>query len=144
LALYDRVFAVETCTFTAPLVKLAQGPEMASSYTFPKIFGQIRAEELIIGGKEISTKELAKFNFLSCYTNAEEANKALQAHLQELDQLDWASYMEARRLMRLPDKENLLIANELELDNLIQRWCNPELPSFIAQTLSAMKQKPKL
>ena len=35
----------------APIVKTAQGPEMGSSYTFPKIFGQTLAEEIIIKGK---------------------------------------------------------------------------------------------
>ena len=40
LALYDRVFAVDGAFFMAPLVKIAQGPEMASSYIFPEIFGQ--------------------------------------------------------------------------------------------------------
>ena len=40
LALYDKVFATENSFFMAPLVKIAQGPEMASSYLFPKIFGQ--------------------------------------------------------------------------------------------------------
>ncbi len=39
LALLDKVFAVEGSYFVAPLVKIFQGPEMASSYTFPKIFG---------------------------------------------------------------------------------------------------------
>jgi peroxisomal 3,2-trans-enoyl-CoA isomerase len=44
LALYDRVFAVENSYFMAPLVRTAQGPEMASSYLFPKIFGYVLAQ----------------------------------------------------------------------------------------------------
>lgn len=40
LALFDKVFAAEGTMFMAPLVKIAQGPEMCSSYLFPKIFGQ--------------------------------------------------------------------------------------------------------
>ena len=44
LALYDRVFAVKGASFMAPLVKIAQGPEMGSSYLFPKIFGQALGE----------------------------------------------------------------------------------------------------
>ena len=40
LALFDKVFATETAIFRAPLVLIAQGPEMCSSYTFPKIFGK--------------------------------------------------------------------------------------------------------
>ena len=40
MAMYDRVFAVDGAQFNAPLVTLAQGPEMCASFTFPKIFGQ--------------------------------------------------------------------------------------------------------
>lgn len=58
LALYDRVFALENSQFTAPLVKLAQGPEMASSYFFPKIFGPQLAQEIIIKGKKMRAKQL--------------------------------------------------------------------------------------
>ena len=42
----------------APLVKIAQGPEMCSSYLFPKIFGQALAEEIIIKGKWMTPKQL--------------------------------------------------------------------------------------
>lgn len=42
----------------APLVKIAQGPEMASSYLFPKIFGQSLSEEIIIKGKSMNAKKL--------------------------------------------------------------------------------------
>lgn len=57
LALFDKVFAIDGATLKAPLVKLSQGPEMASAYTFPKIFGRNLANELIIGAKEISVRE---------------------------------------------------------------------------------------
>jgi hypothetical protein len=51
LALFDKVFAIDGATLKAPLVKLAQGPEMASAYTFPKLFGNKLANELIVGAK---------------------------------------------------------------------------------------------
>lgn len=51
LALFDKVFGIEGTTFKAPLVKLSQGPEMASAYTFPKIFGASLSKEIIIGAK---------------------------------------------------------------------------------------------
>lgn len=44
LALFDKVFAVDGAIFKAPLVKLAQGPEVCSSYTFPKYFGSSMAK----------------------------------------------------------------------------------------------------
>ena len=81
LALYDKVFATENSFFMAPLVKIAQGPEMASSYLFPKIFGQSLAEEIIIKGKPMTPQELEKYNFLSCHKNISDANTALQQHI---------------------------------------------------------------
>ncbi len=63
LALYDKVFAVETAQFNAPLVQLAQGPEMCASFTFPKIFGRQVGEDLIVKGTKVSADFLAKYNF---------------------------------------------------------------------------------
>lgn len=54
LGLYDRVYAVEGAIFRAPLVKLAQGPEMCSSYTFPKYLGVPMAVSILIEGKEVT------------------------------------------------------------------------------------------
>ena len=53
LALFDRVFAVDGAQFNAPLVTLAQGPEMCASFTFPKIFGQNLGEDLIMKNKKV-------------------------------------------------------------------------------------------
>jgi peroxisomal 3,2-trans-enoyl-CoA isomerase len=39
LAHFDKIFAVKDTTFKSPFVVSGQGPEMASAYTFPKIFG---------------------------------------------------------------------------------------------------------
>ena len=51
LGLFDRVYAVDGSRFRAPFVKLSQGPEMASSYTFPRFFGKELAIEILIDGK---------------------------------------------------------------------------------------------
>lgn len=53
LALYDRVFSVTNSEFNAPLVKLAQGPEMCASFTFPKIFGRNVGEDLLVKGSKV-------------------------------------------------------------------------------------------
>jgi Delta3-Delta2-enoyl-CoA isomerase len=50
------VFAVKGTKLNAPLVALAQGPEACSSYTFPLIFGQKIANEIIINNKEITAE----------------------------------------------------------------------------------------
>lgn len=69
LALYDRVFAVDNAQFNAPLVQLAQGPEMCASYTFPRIFGKHLGEDLIIKGTKVNAKFLEKHQFLQSYSS---------------------------------------------------------------------------
>ena len=63
LGLYDRVFVVEGAEFNAPLVQLAQGPEMCASYIFPKYFGQKLGEDLIFKGTKVDAAFLDKHNF---------------------------------------------------------------------------------
>lgn len=87
LALYDRVFAVEGASFNAPLVQLAQGPEMAASVTFPRLFGKAVAEDLLVKGKRVDTSFLAKYGFLSSYKDRSGAEGALNQHLSELEEL---------------------------------------------------------
>lgn len=57
---------------------------MASSYLFPKIFGQSLAEDIIIKAKQMGPRELEKYNFLSCHKDVGEAERALQEHIEAL------------------------------------------------------------
>jgi peroxisomal 3,2-trans-enoyl-CoA isomerase len=144
LLLYDRVFTVEGSEFTAPLVKLAQGPEMCSSFTFPKFFGQRLGEQLITGGIKVDPAFLHKHGVADACKSRKEAEQQLEQHLSELDELDWASYLAARRLFREVDRSILHKVNRLEADNLTERWSNPELLPFLMNYLSKAKAKPKL
>ncbi len=58
--------------------------------------------------------------------------------------MDWTSYMKCRQLFREIDREELLKANSREMENLVERWTNPELPQLIFQYMSKMKPKSKL
>ncbi|VEL26599.1 unnamed protein product [Protopolystoma xenopodis] len=42
LGLYDYIFAADNATFHTPFTSLGQTPEGCSSYTFPKVMGQIK------------------------------------------------------------------------------------------------------
>jgi hypothetical protein len=56
-------------------VRLAQGPEMASSYTFPKVLGNKFANEVIVGAKEVIAKDLQKYEVFDICKDLAEANK---------------------------------------------------------------------
>jgi enoyl-CoA hydratase/carnithine racemase len=107
LLLYDRVFAVEGGEFSAPLVKSAQGPEMCCSFTFPKRFGQSIGEHLIISGDKVDAAFLEKHGVVTVCKSPLEAQKRLEEHLSELDELKWPSYQAARELFRAVDRPTL-------------------------------------
>jgi enoyl-CoA hydratase/carnithine racemase len=81
LLLYDRVFAVEGGEYNAPLVKLAQGPEMCSSFTFPKRFGQKLGEQLIMSGEKVDSAFLEKHGVVTLCKSRSEAEQRLEKHL---------------------------------------------------------------
>jgi hypothetical protein len=117
---------------------------MSSSFTFPKIFGAKIAEDLLVKGIKVNSTFLEKYDFAtSCKTRAE-AEELLERHLQELDGLDWVSYVKTRQLFKDVDRESLLKTSRREIDNLIDRWTNPDLPRLIAEYMSKIKSKSKL
>lgn len=79
----------------------------------------------------------------ACKSRAE-AEAALGKHLDELEQLDWASYLKSRQLFRDIDRKTLLETNRREVDNLVERWCNPELPRLMMEYMANVKSKSKL
>jgi peroxisomal 3,2-trans-enoyl-CoA isomerase len=144
LLLYDRVFSVASSEFNAPLVKLAQGPEMCASYTFPKVFGRNVGEDLLVKGTKVDSSFLEKYGVVTSVKTRAEAEFALNIHLEDLDSLDWVSYLNARKLFRDLDRATLLKANAKEVDNLVDRWCNPELPRLLMEYMSKVKLRSKL
>lgn len=113
MLLYDRVFAVEGGEYTAPLVKLAQGPEMCSSFTFPKRFGQKLGEQLIMSGEKVDTAFLEKHGVVTLCKSRTEAELKLEKYLSELDELNWPSYLAARELFRAVDLDTLDKVNKV-------------------------------
>ena len=92
---------------------------MASSYLFPKIFGKKVAQELVIEGRTVNSEFLEKYNLLESHANIDAAKKALQEHLANLDELEWESYLVARKLFNDPDRDMIKKVNHIECQNLI-------------------------
>lgn len=67
------MFVVDGTQFSAPLVRIAQGPEMCASYTFPRLFGTVVADDLLIKGIIVDTMFLAKHGFGVSFADRETA-----------------------------------------------------------------------
>ncbi|XP_072366104.1 enoyl-CoA delta isomerase 2 isoform X2 [Scyliorhinus torazame] len=57
LGLFDAVYSTDKATFHAPFSKLGQSPEGCSSYTFPKIMGTGKANEIILFNKKLTAAQ---------------------------------------------------------------------------------------
>lgn len=143
LGLYDRVYGVEGAVFRAPLVKLAQGPEMCSSYTFPKYLGLPMTNDILIEGKTITVDQLAHKKVLMKVKSVEDGLRAVKEYIQMLDKLDYASLIETRNLMRCFERGKLLEVNQLEVRNLVERWLSPKLMENLMKYLEEEKRKRK-
>jgi hypothetical protein len=64
--------------------------------------------------------------------------------LEKINDLDWQSYVNGRRLFKEKEVPILLEVAKREIENLIERWLNPDLMSIIAKHMQKMKKWAKL
>ena len=64
--------------------------------------------------------------------------------MEKINDLDWQSYVNGRRLFREREIPILLEVAKREVENLIERWLNPDLMSIIAKHIQKMKKWAKL
>eukprot|EP01116_Phalansterium_solitarium_P020676 TRINITY_DN6160_c0_g1_i1.p1 TRINITY_DN6160_c0_g1~~TRINITY_DN6160_c0_g1_i1.p1 ORF type:complete len:218 (-),score=16.55 TRINITY_DN6160_c0_g1_i1:279-932(-) len=61
----DFVYGSESCTINTPFVPLAQVPEACSSFTFPRIMGPLKANEMLLLGKKFDARQALAANLLN-------------------------------------------------------------------------------
>ncbi|EAR98073.1 enoyl-CoA hydratase/delta3,5-delta2,4-dienoyl-CoA isomerase (macronuclear) [Tetrahymena thermophila SB210] len=143
LMLCDEIYSTEDAYFQAPLVKLAQGPEMCSSYTFPQVFGYQRAFEIIVGAKTLKSRDMLDYKVVNqLFKTYEETLQYAQQRAKEFCQLDQESVIQAKSLMRW-DRDILHKVNLEECKNLINRWSSENLIEVIMNFFQR-KQNSKL
>lgn len=62
LALCDFVYAIDSATFQTPFPVLGQSPEACSSYLFPKIMGQAKANAMLLLNEKVHAKQVGAVN----------------------------------------------------------------------------------
>ncbi|XP_048448628.1 enoyl-CoA delta isomerase 2-like, partial [Rhincodon typus] len=65
LGLFDAVYATDKATFHAPFSKLGQSPEGCSSYTFPKIMGTSKANEILLFNKKLTAAQACELGLVT-------------------------------------------------------------------------------
>lgn len=144
LALCDFIVATEDATFTTNFMQLAQGPEGAASYLFPKFLGKAISTDMLLLGKTVSAGEMKSAGFLNAvYKTKEEVSTAAREIANKLAKYDPGSLLACKRLMR-SDRLAATQANQRECANLAIRWKSEACRDAIIAFMSKRQKKPKL
>uniref|UniRef100_A0A1A8BTN6 Enoyl-CoA delta isomerase 2 n=1 Tax=Nothobranchius kadleci TaxID=1051664 RepID=A0A1A8BTN6_NOTKA len=141
LGLFDLVYATEQASFHTPFTQLGQSAEGCSSYTFPRIMGPTKANEMLLFNKKLTADEACRLGLVtevfpdSCFLS--EVWRRLRAHAR----LPRQSLVLSKQLIRSMEKERLYAVNDAEVERLMERWTSEECISAI---MSFFQAKAKL
>jgi len=122
LGLCDIVYASDKATFYTPFSLLGQSPEGCSTYTFPKIMGYSKANEMLLFNKKLSAVEAKEVGLVSeIFPNATFMDH-VKKQLAFLPEVSKQSLILSKELNRRIEKETLHKVNADECDRLVERW----------------------
>lgn len=126
LGLFDSVFASDKATFLAPFTKIAQSPEACSTYTFPRMMGHLRANEILLFNRKLNAQEALERNLVTEVIPHVKLEQKAWEKIAEFSKLPKESLLESRRVLRHFETENLKRAHARETEVLIKRWSSSE------------------
>ncbi|XP_054719449.1 enoyl-CoA delta isomerase 2-like [Uloborus diversus] len=126
LGLCDVVYASDKATFQTPFSLLGQSPEGCSTYTFPKIMGYSKANELLFFNKKISALEAKEVGLVSEIFKHETFMEDVQKQLSFLPSASKQSMIFSKALSRGLEKATLHQVNKMECERLVERWQSPD------------------
>lgn len=133
LGMYDLVIASDKATFSAPFTKIAQSPEACSSYTFPRMMGQLKASEFLLFNRKLTAQEAFERNLVTEVIPHNEFAEKAWAKVEAISKLPKESLRESRKIMRDGRKEILRKVNKEECDVLVGRWSSDEFVRVIME-----------
>lgn len=131
LGLFDAVIASDTATFTCPFSALGQSPEGCSTYTFPRIFGNSLASELLYFNYVMPVEEAHRRGFVSRVIPSDK----LDSHVNEwlygekgLVKTCYPNSMINAKGLVVNEETRLMLheINKVECDVLQQSWKSEE------------------
>lgn len=134
MAMFDLILASDKATFSAPFTKIAQSPEACSSYTFPKMMGDLKASEFLLFNRKLTAKEALERNLVTQVIPEADFQAEAWKQIEVISKLPKESMRESRKLMR-PESEKAILrqVNKKECDVLVGRWLSDEFVRVIME-----------
>ncbi|XP_043575422.1 enoyl-CoA delta isomerase 2, mitochondrial isoform X2 [Chiloscyllium plagiosum] len=131
LGLFDAVYATDKATFHAPFSQLGQSPEGCSSYTFPKIMGTSKANEILLFNKKLTAAQACELGLVTEVFPDSTFQKEVWKKLHAYAKLPKNSLAFSKQLIRGVEKEKLHAVNAQECERLVERWLSEECMNAI-------------
>ncbi|XP_078055215.1 enoyl-CoA delta isomerase 2 [Mustelus asterias] len=126
LGLFDVVYSTDKATFHAPFSKLGQSPEGCSSYTFPKMMGTSKANEVLLFNKKLTAAQACELGLVTEVFPDSTFQKEVWKRLHAYAKLPKNSLAFSKQLIRGVEKEKLHAVNAQECERLAERWLSEE------------------
>ncbi|XP_068437466.1 enoyl-CoA delta isomerase 2 isoform X2 [Clinocottus analis] len=126
LGLFDLVYATDQASFHTPFSQLGQSAEGCSSYTFPKIMGPAKANEMLLFNKKLSAVQACEFGLVTEVFPDSSFQSEVWTRLKAYAKLPPNSLSFSKQLIRSVDKPRLHAVNDAEVERLKERWTSDE------------------
>ncbi|XP_077982955.1 enoyl-CoA delta isomerase 2-like [Glandiceps talaboti] len=136
LALFDVVYCTDKATFQTPFTALGQSPEGCSSFLFPRIMGQGKANEMLLFGKKLTAHEACERGLVAEVFPDSQFQTEVQKKIKEYAALPKNSLKFSKNLVRGVDKDILHKVNDQECELLIERWTSDECAQAVMNFFS--------
>ncbi|KAJ1663771.1 hypothetical protein IW140_004528 [Coemansia sp. RSA 1813] len=144
LALCDLVLSVSSAVFRTPFAELAFCAEGCSSVTFPRILGPMLANDMILFGKSVTANEMHQRGFIARLVDPEDLMPTALRLAKELAGRSHEAIKASRALIRNQAYvDELLHANDAEMDELYRRMISDDAKQAIARMFAMLQAKAK-
>uniref|UniRef100_A0A336M0Y5 CSON009794 protein n=1 Tax=Culicoides sonorensis TaxID=179676 RepID=A0A336M0Y5_CULSO len=140
VALCDVIYCSKSAYFYTPFTKLGLCCEGCSSYTFPRILGNSKANEMLLLNHKMTADEALQFNFVSKVYEPAESEKVWK-EIEKLAELPLQSIITTKKLIKKYDLKILEEVNQMEATELCERFMSEEA---IAAIINFNSRKSKL
>ncbi|XP_077480545.1 enoyl-CoA delta isomerase 2 isoform X2 [Stigmatopora argus] len=126
MGMFELVYASESATFHTPFTQLGQSPEGCSSYTFPRIMGYGKANEMLLFNKKLTAAQACELGLVTRVFPDRSFHSEARSLLESYAKLPPDSLALSKRLIRSGEKEHLHAVNDAEVERLMERWTSEE------------------
>lgn len=135
----DLVYVSEDAQLSMPFVSLGLVPEFGSSEVLPRLLGPVKAAELLLLGKVFSGADAVRFGIANAALPATEVSAHARRVAERFNELPAGAVRDAKRLMRVGTKEQVLRAIRDEATVFAERLRSPEAKEAMAAFLQKRK-----